>query len=163
MTPREMLALALRVLGFWVLIYAVGNMAWLVATFTRGGASSWEFVSPVIGILGYSAVTACFLLFAPWIASWFYGQEAVRPTSGVTAGEIYEISAKLLGVYSFLSAIPSASKILVELIAPSAWLVRWENINRQAVIEFTAYFIAGVLLIVGSKRIRAMFATDTPL
>src|SRR5437867_3650799 len=119
MTSKETLVLALRVLGFWVLISAVGNMAALVAMFAQGPGPSWGLVSVGIAVLAYSSLAAFFLLYAPWIASWFNGREMdIRSNSSITVGDIYQISTRLLGLYSLLSAIPSASKVLIELIAP---------------------------------------------
>ena len=118
MNAKAIMTIALRLMGFWVLIIAVAAMVNLVAilssTMAPGAGPKGESIFLVesgFALLAYASFAAALLLFAPTIASWFSAESTAsvpatdRPT---TVRDVYIIAVRLLGLYSLVSAVPAA-------------------------------------------------------
>jgi len=125
MTTRDIFILALRVLGFWMLLRAVGLLAYALAMTCQllgvSSGNSW----PEYGLIdvlvtawlpiSIQCIAACVLFrYATNIASLFYGQaecaEETPPVISITESGMYRVTSRLLEVYALLAAIPPLSR-----------------------------------------------------
>lgn len=160
MTALDLLTLALRVIGFWVLLSTVESTALAVAMLSTGPGVRTGLVVE-LGAVAFSraALAAFLLLFAPAIASRFYRDVLGTPLP-IDPKQGYELAARILGLFSLISAIHPASTIgtrlfepgfLDELLSPGSWY--WAYL-----IEAVSYVLLGVLLVGWAPRIVAPFA-----
>ncbi|SIO67751.1 hypothetical protein SAMN05444166_8438 [Singulisphaera sp. GP187] len=122
MNAKAVMTLMLRLMGFWVLLTAVAAMVNLVAFLSEssdsgaGRQGEWSLlISSGFALVAYASFAAGLLLFAPAIASWFATESApsvpVTTDRAVTVRDVYIIAARLLGLYSLLSAVPAAQRL----------------------------------------------------
>lgn len=165
MTAHQLLTLALRVVGFWVLIEAVGSTASTVAMISTPAewANTYVVILFSVSALSYCSIAALFLLFAPAIASWFYGREDAMASqltaSAIGPHDVYQIAARLLGILSCLSAIEPASRIAPELFVPRFW----EQFSSGSwpwayVVQTISHIVVGVFLITKAHSVADLFA-----
>src|SRR4051794_15366520 len=102
MNHNSIMTLALRLMGFWVLLTAVAAMVNLVAFLSESSASGarpqgeWSvLISSGFALFAYGSFAAGLLLFAPAIASWFSTESAppapVAPNRPVSVRDVYII------------------------------------------------------------------------
>jgi hypothetical protein len=166
MTAKESLTLALRVIGFWVMVSAVPAMAGLVAilgSFFGVDPQSQRFlISSGITVVGYATLAAILLLLAPTIASWFY-REAAPPgptarQSALKPKDIYTISARLLGIYSLLHAIEPTGSLVRNLLESTAGQRLSGELTWAYVVQSVTYMACAAVLILWSEKIAELFS-----
>src|SRR4051795_10755935 len=127
MNAKAIMTIALRLMGFWVLIIAVAAMVNLVAilssTMAPGAGPKGEsffLVESGFALLAYASFAAALLLFAPTIASWFPAESTasapVATDRPATVRDVYIIAARLLGLYSLVSAVPAAQRLVRSIL-----------------------------------------------
>jgi hypothetical protein len=165
MAAKESLTLALRVMGFWVLISAVAAMAGFVAGLGSFGAdpqSQRFLISSGFTVLGYAALAAFLLLFAPTIASWFYGKASPSDPAArqpaLKPGDIYTISAHLLGIYSLLHAVGPMGGLVNNLLESRAGQGFSGEFTRAYLVQVVSYLACGAVLILWSEKIAKLFS-----
>jgi hypothetical protein len=179
MTPRTILILALRVLGFWCLVSAIVGISSAAATAfqyavvlpsVRGFRSGYTpdysyamiagFVQPVI----YFALAAILGLCAPGIASFYY--RADEPPGARTAGggvalmHVYRIVIQGLGVFTCLRAVSPIARILIGLGNPGGSRQLFPH-ELATMLEVVLYVACGAILI-GCAGMLARWATAPP-
>jgi hypothetical protein len=168
MNARTIMTLALRLMGFWVLLQAVAAAVNLVAILSESSAAgagpggSIFLAESGFALLAYASLAAAFLLFAPAIASWFPAESATSAPGATdrpgTVRDVYIIAARLLGLYSLVSAVPAAQRLARSLLAERfhsgpAWQFSWASLDEASI-----YLVGGVLLIVFAAGIADVFA-----
>ncbi|WP_237722912.1 hypothetical protein [Singulisphaera acidiphila] len=162
------MTLALRLMGFWVLLQALAEMVNLVAFLSLPGApGEWSqeksvLISGGFGLLAYASFAAGLLLFAPAIASRFSSASApsvpVATSRPVAVRDVYIIAARLLGLYSLLSAVPAVRRLAGSVLdymfhswtqGESAW---------SSLAEASSYLVGGALLIFFAAGIADVFS-----
>jgi hypothetical protein len=162
MSAKESLTLALRVIGFWVLVSAIGAMTNLVAGLAWVDPTSRSFlISAGFSVIAYAGFAAGLLLFAPAIASWFdRGPTAARPATGAPGlrpRDYYVIGMRLLGVFSILQAIGPAGNLARQALTSRSRFgpeVEW---NRAYVVQALSYLACAALLLLGSETVADLF------
>jgi hypothetical protein len=168
MTPRTILILALRILGFWCLVIAVSGISYAVAiawqyfvAFASGRGpppglrSSYysnygvaiAFVQPVLHL----TLAAILGLGAPAIASLYYRREA-PPDASTAGGEltlaaVYRIVIQGLGVFTCLRAVSPIATAITTLGMSGGF--QSSNAPREFVmlLEAILYIVVGAVLI----------------
>ncbi len=158
MNDRDWLTLALRTLGFWVLISAVGSTASLVL-------AVWGFDQRFRGdyilgtglpVVAYSLLSAGLLLFASSIAGWFEAGKAHRelaPAGRIELVDVYQVVARALGVFCVISAIRPASLFAWQLLQRGSSSSSPEGLNWGIAIEALAYLGVAASLILRADAI----------
>ena len=166
MNARAIMTLALRLMGFWVMLSAVAAMIGLVDALAwsgRAGVGTPSQMAMLIGsgvtLIAYASFAAALLLYAPAIASWFPAEPApATPERAAGVRDVYIIAARLLGLYSLLAAIPGARRLVRVLLeyqsqsGPAAE-IRWEELAEPC-----AYLTGGALLIFFAAGIADVFS-----
>lgn len=166
MNAKAILTLALRLIGFWVMLNAVAAMISLVAAVSwseQAGLATQSRAQSLItsgfAMIAYAAFAAALLLYAPTIASWFPSEPApATPERTASVRDVYMIAARLLGLYSLLAAIPGIRRLVQGLLeyrfrsGPSAEM-KWELLAEPC-----AYLAGGALLIFFAAGIANVFA-----
>jgi len=168
MNAKAIMTIALRLMGFWVLIIAVAAMVNLVAilssTMAPGAGPKGEsffLVESGFALLAYASFAAALLLFAPTIASWFSAESTAsvpatdRPT---TVRDVYIIAARLLGLYSLVSAVPALQRLAqytldYKFSSGSAGEYTWAGL-----VEASMYLAGGAFLIFFASGIADVFS-----
>src|SRR5262245_13219600 len=165
MTAKESLTLALRVIGFWVLISAIPAIAGLVAGLGAFGAdpqSQRLLISSGFTVLGYATLAAFLLLFAPTIASWFYGEASLpgppARQPALKPEDIYTISAHLLGIYSLLHAVGPTGGLVSNLLESRAGQGFSREFTWAYAVQAVSYLACGAVLILWSEKIAKLFS-----
>ena len=168
MTTRDIFILALRVLGIWTFLRALGGVAGaLAATFMffkehnqpGGGMAGFNlagyvFVTWMVPVaLGFAA---CVLwLYAPKLASPFYGDpkpaDEVPPVISVTEGGMYRVACRVLGIYALLVAVPSLTTVIASFTSQQSW----DEYHHAVLLTTCFYFVFSLVLICGAGRIAA--------
>src|SRR5262245_7586555 len=158
MNAKAIMTLGLRLMGFWALFYAVSAAVNLVAIISwssaPGGVQRGElglFVGSGFAIIAYASFAAALLLFAPAIASWFPNESATpapaAPDRPGTVRDVYLIAARLLGLYSLVSAVPAAQRLARSILdyrftSGPAGEFAWAGL-----VEASIYLVGGAFLI----------------
>ena len=169
MNAKAIMTLALRLMGFWVLFSAVAAMVNLVAFLSESIASgagqqrdSGVLISSGFALLAFAPFAAGLLLFAPAIASRFSTESAppvaVATDRPVTVRDVYIIAARLLGLYSVLSAVPAAQRLARSILdsrfhSGPAWEFTWASL-----VEVSIYLVGGALLVFFAAGISDVFS-----
>jgi len=170
MTARDVLTLALRVMGFWAIIRAVGQLGYAVAAvyylldrMQEAGNWSENMEAPaylIVSGLVQPVAACCFglllLLFALRISGLFYGRAAAsRPDPKAVPWDptdVYRVGVQLMGIYAFLLAIPP-------LVKNVTWLFSRDKLRPvgaheiAGIIEGGLYLACCVVLVYGSRNV----------
>ena len=170
MTARDLLTLALRVMGFWVIIRALGllDYACLVVfsvfdTPEVPAGVSYATDAPlymIVTALADPVITGCLgillLLFAPRMSARFYPTTAASSSdTNVVAwkvADVYRVGVQLMGIYALLLAIPL-------LVRDTSWLFsrdRLEPVTAHGIsgmITGGLYLACSVVLVYGSRNV----------
>jgi hypothetical protein len=169
MTTKAIMTLALRLMGFWVLLQAVAAMVNLVAFLSSSsvfGAAPQGAASILItegfALLAHASFAAGLLLFAPAIASWFPIETAssapVATDRPVNVRDVYIVAARLLGLYSLLSAVPAAQKLAQSILDYRFYSGPAKEFTWASFVEASIYLVGGALLIVLAAGIADVFS-----
>ncbi|GEM_PF-4664593 len=161
MRAKETFEIGLRLLSFWTLLAAIGQMALLAGLVHSSGPGDIGVILPAcISTLAYSTLSAGCFLFAPSIASWLYGTQLEYPHEALHEGQvpdIHHVAVSLLGLYALLSAVKPASKLADASIDFALGDVRLEDVDRAGVIECVAYVVFGILCVLKAGPIAHLF------
>lgn len=169
MNEKSIMTLSLRLAGCWVLLQALAEMVNLVAflslSISPGAGPQLDrsvLISGGFALLAYASFAAGLLLFAPTIASWLSpASDASVPAATsrpVAVRDVYIIAARLLGIYSLLSAVPAVKRLAGSTLdyifhswtqAESAW---------SSLAEASSYLVGGALLIFLAPGIADVFS-----
>jgi hypothetical protein len=168
MNAKAIMTIALRLMGFWILFVAVAAMVNLVtilyASLPPGAGSLGQsslLVENGFALLANASLAAALLLFAPAIASWFSAESTAsvpvtdRPT---TVRDVYIIAARLLGIYSLVSAVPALQRLARYTLdykfnsGPAGEYI-WAGL-----VEASMYLAGGAFLIFFASGIAALFS-----
>ena len=158
MSERAIMTLALRLMGFWFLLHAVADMVNFVAfvsvSSAPGGGAQGQtsiIISSGFSLLAYASFASGLLLFAPTIASLFSTESAfsapVATDRPVAVRDVYIIAARLSGLYSLLSGVPAAQRLVRSILdfrfhsGPAAEFA-WSSLAEASI-----YLVGGALLI----------------
>ena len=169
MNAKAIMTLALRLMGFWVLFSAVAAMINFAAFLTSsipgvaGPQGELGFViSSGFGLVVYASFAAGLLLFAPAIASWFSTESApsipVATDRPVAVRDVYIIAARLLGLYSLLSAVPAAQRLSRSLLDYRFHWGRAAEFIWAEFVEASIYLVCAALLIYCAAGIADVFS-----
>src|SRR3954451_453660 len=168
MNAKAIMTIALRLMGFSILCSAVGAMANLVAVLYTPlplGAGppgqSTLLVEYGFALLAYASFAAALLLFASTIASWFSAESTAsvpatdRPT---TVRDVYIIAARVLGLYSLVSAVPALQRLArytldYKFSSGPAGEYTWAGL-----VEASMYLAGGAFLIFFASGIADLFS-----
>jgi hypothetical protein len=153
MNARDWLTLALRFLGFWVLISAVASMALLVTSLSSPGTMPVFGESLlVVGItlIAYASLAAVLLLFASSIAgrfAWDRTAEDGGAPSGMALVDVYQVGARALGVFCVISAVHPAGSFLWGLASARLSGEGMVRLNWGYLLEVVMYLGVAAFLI----------------
>jgi hypothetical protein len=169
MSDKAIMTLALRLMGFWVLIQAVAAMVNLVAilsSLTAPGA--WSRGEPIFlvesgfALLAYASFAAALLLFAPAIAARFPAESSVSAPVAAdrqgTVRDVYIIAARLLGLYSLVSAVPAAQRLVRSILDYRSSSGPAGEFTWSGLVEASIYLVGGALLIFSAAGIADVFS-----
>jgi hypothetical protein len=165
MKPRDLFILALRVVGIWTLVNALGTLP--VAAYTAYQAteamraedaaqvpSAASLATLWAGPVFYALASCVLLLLAPRIASLFYGREEqdVTPAVSLSRSDMLAVGLGLLGIYACLLAVPPVADVVAYTAkdVPFSLLTHYEFVT---VVEAALYLGSGCVLIVSAQRI----------
>ncbi len=168
MNAKAIMTIALRLMGFSILFSAVAAMANLVAALYASlppgagppGQSSL-LVEYGFAVLAYSSFAAALLLFAPTIASWFSAESTAsvpatdRPT---TVRDVYIIAARLLGLYSLVSAVPALQRLAQYTLDYKFYSGPAGEYTWAGLVEASMYLAGGAFLIFFASGIADLFS-----
>lgn len=169
MNEKSIMTLSLRLTGCWVLLSALAQMVDLVAFLSLSISSDAGsqlnrsvLISGGFGLLAYASFAAGLLLFAPTIASW--GSPASDPSAPVATSrpvavrDVYIIAARLLGIYSLLSAVPAVKRLAGSAL--DFLFHSWTQAEsaRSSLAEASSYLVGGALLIFFAAGIADVFS-----
>jgi hypothetical protein len=169
MNAKAIMTLSLRLMGFWVLFHAVAAMVNLVALLSSSSApgagpqgESSLLIASGFGLVAYASFAAGLLLFAPAIASWF-STESTSSAPATTAlpgtvRDVYLIAARLLGLYSLLSAVPAAQRLTRSILDYRFYSGPAGEFTWASLVEASIYLIGGALLIFLAAGIADVFS-----
>ncbi len=169
MNAKAITTLALRLMGFWVLFQAVAAMVNLAAFLSASSApgagpqgDSSLLISSGFALVAYAFFAAGLLLFAPAIASWFSTESAssvpVATDRPVTVRDVYIIAARLLGLYSLLSAVPAAQRLARSILDYRFHSGPAAEFTWASLVEASIYLVGGALLIFFAAGIAYVFS-----
>jgi hypothetical protein len=162
MSAEELLTLGLRFTGFWVLVSAVESTAYAVAMISMADNAQTDIVVEVaVTTFAEAALAAIFLLYARALASCFYGGQAANGRSsliGIGLRDVYQVAARVLGVFALFSAIKPLSNIISAVFVPSSW----EELSAGSwfwayCVQATTYVLSGLFLIFCASKLAALF------
>ena len=166
MNSKTIMTLMLRLMGFWILFHAIGVMVNLVAVLnwssTPGVQSNTrDIISGGFAIIAYASFAAALLLFAAPIALLFRVEpDSTWASDRITVRDIYLIVARIMGIYSLLSAVPAAQK-LVKYTFDSKWQRGLaDELAWASLVELCLYVAAGAFLILKASAIATVFARE---
>jgi hypothetical protein len=169
MTSRDVFILALRVLGVWAFLSALGvltsalHSTYILEEMSRRGdglGTDVSFPRLVVTIWAgptVNCIAACLLLLcAPRIATIFYGRMKSgqdEPLSiSLRATEAYQIATRILGIVALLMAVSSVARA----IAAVREVHGMRNLNQHEIASFfevVIYALCAAFLICGARRI----------
>ncbi len=169
MNAKAIMTLALRLLGFWVLLptlYAmtsiVGLLSWLggTDTLTQAEQPVWnQIITSGFALFFFATFASILLLFAPAIASRSSTESApAAPECSVRVRDVYIIAPRELGLYSLLSAVPAAQTLTRSMLdhwfdsGSPGWPI------GPSLVGVSIYLAGGALLIFGSVGIADVFS-----
>jgi hypothetical protein len=168
MNAKTIMTLALRLMGLWALLHAVAAMVSLVALLSSssapgGGPGESSFlIESGFALLAYASLAAALLLFAPAIASWFPAEPAASPPAATdrpgTVRDVYIIAARLLGLYSLVSAVPAAQRLARSILDYRFHSGPAREFTWASLVEASLYLVGGALLIAFSTGIADLFS-----
>jgi hypothetical protein len=169
MNAKAIMTLALRLMGFWVLLQAVAAMVYLVAILSSSSAPGARprgetslLISSGFALVAYAFFAAGLLLFAPAIASWFSTESAppvpVATDRPVTVRDVYIVAARLLGLYSLVSAIPAAQRLAQSILDYRFYSGPAGEFTWASLVEASIYLVGGALLIFFAAGIADVFS-----
>jgi hypothetical protein len=169
MNAKAIMTLALRLMGFWVLIHAVAAMVNLVAILSSltapGAGSKGEpilLIESGFALLAYASFAAVLLLFAPAIAARFSAQSTVSaPVAADRQGtlrDVYIIAARLLGLYSLVSAVPAAQRLVRSILDYRFSSGPAGEFTWSGLVEASIYLVVGASLIFFAGGIADVFS-----
>ena len=155
MNARDLLTLSLRILGFWVMISAVGSMASLVASLSSGSfpQAGEILLAAGIPVIAYSTMAAVLLLFASPIARLFAWDRAPEGGAGspdLSLTDVYQVVARALGVYCVISAVRPASSFFWGLAGTRYAMGMSGELNWGHLLEVVMYLGVAAFLILRS-------------
>jgi hypothetical protein len=156
-------------MGFWVLLQTVGAMVNLAAILSSSSApgagprvETSFLISSGFAFVAYAFFAAGLLLFAPAIASWFSTESApsvpVATDRPGTVRDVYIIAARLLGLYSLLSAIPAAQRLARLILDYRFHSGPAGEFTWASLVEASIYLVGGALLILFAAGIADVFS-----
>lgn len=163
MSPRDIFALALRIIGAWALVEAAGGIV-QTATFISSSTGLEEDVWVSIGYswIAWSVMAAVAFLFAPTIASWFYRDgisQQPNQSHAVHVDDVYQIAVRLFGMYCWFKALEPIAYLLRMLHESVPWKTRWQYVKESEYLSAViVYVVGGALLVVGAERIASVLA-----
>lgn len=179
MAARELLIVALRVLGIWYLAWILPSLSWAAgALLTMSSASNAVVVQPVnpftsAAWICLQAMTAALYLLlgaglvfgAPRIARMFYPvgeqDDDARISFGpVTAQDVYRIAAFLLGIYVLIQGICFAMQTVVQLLQ-RGWQSGFGTAPYTA-IRAGIYLACGTALVFGGRGLGELLGRLRP-
>lgn len=162
MPARDWFTLALRVLGIWLLIQTVQHvvpLAYLLSEygpFRTGflgmggafGAFDWSYIIFYAAqVTVHTGFGLGLLMYGPLIARRFYpADESTAAAPGASADDLYRIGCRLLGIYSFLLAVPPVARMA------------GGGVDPDEVVRGGLYLAMAALLLLGAKRIGAILS-----
>jgi len=169
MNAKVILTLALRLMGFWVLLWAVAQMVSVVAIISSTSATgAWpqgesnSLIASGFALVAYASFAAVLLLFAPAIATWFSTETAPSAPDAaahtITVRDVYIIAARLLGLYSLLSAIPGAQRLAQAMLDYRFYSGPAREFTWASFVEASVYLVGGALLIIFAVGIADVFS-----
>jgi hypothetical protein len=169
MNAKAIMTLALRLMGFWVLLHAVAAMVNLVAVLSSstapGAATQGEsslLVASGFALLAYASFAAALLLFAPAIASWLPAESTASAPVATdrpgTVRDVYIIAARLLGLYSLVSAVPAAQRLVRSILDYRFHSGPAGEFTWASLVEASVYLVGGASLIFLAAGIADVFS-----
>jgi hypothetical protein len=166
MTPYQLFVLALRIVGFWVVIpissgigYAVGTLMMLTSMTATGQGKPEQFgvgdllLSVFLPLVIQGGVGLMFVLGAPRIAALFYSRESDPQTPANAANFAFEdvsrIAVRILGIYAALLAAKPVATILFSFTGQPYQVEN--SVVVRAWIETGLYLAVGGLLLFNTK------------
>ena len=163
MSARLLLELALRVLGFWYLLYSVDNLMATISLHMAFQGKPPGANIPVsyhlLMLAVHAAIGPLLIGFAPRIAASFYASQLELDSSVIHIGprDVYRIACFVLGVYLLVDIAAPLSRILLTALQNPHFV--WAN--GQLVIDSLVVAVkvaAGLFLAFGSMPISKFFS-----
>lgn len=158
---------ALRVVGLWFIFEGICLIPMAVSTFFWGPQGSmtvwqhlWASLSGMIPVAVRGVVGILVVVFSGWIVSRFYSPPAAD--SGeirfgkVGVGDLFRIACFVLGIYAMLQAVPSAVRLVDELMASGP---HTGGRVIQDAVNAGVYLVSGLVLVFGAKGIAQWMAS----
>ena len=172
MNEKAITTLALRLMGFWVLFQAVAATVNLVAFLTINSSPSAPaaglqgelgfLIASGFALIAYASFAAGLLLFAPTIASLFSTESAfsapVATDRPGTVRDVYIIAARLMGLYSLVSAVPAAQRLARSVLDYRFHSGPAGEFTWSSLVEASIYLVGGALLILFAAGIADVFS-----
>ena len=166
MTPRNLLTVALRVLGLFLLITSLValvhglSVIWFYARepFFQGQYSTAKFYQTLLAGPTLLLVLALVLLsLAPRLARWWHpDEEPAAPPAGLSIKGVLTVGVQLLGLLAIVLAIEPLTDGLFNLWENrnNAW-VTLDDVGRRGLFRAGALMLAGLVLVFAARPIAA--------
>lgn len=166
MTARQLMEVALRVLGVWFVAQAVFDTAQWAASYsffpgTMGVTQAAFFAAAVIVGAVQLALGIALIFVASRIANRFYANEPAAEgapsrigLSQIGPGHLYHVASYLLGAYFLVYGIQAAAALAIRAMSSSVPADQMATPGTTAVV----YIGSGLLLIFGARRIAEMLS-----
>ena len=161
MTPRDLVEVALRVMGIWFVAVAIVSLAMTISyvlSDTWGsvlGQPGWLLGSLVM-VVAQFAVGAVLMYRAPSIAAWFYRNDSASAATPVhiLPGDAYHIACFVLGMYLVVRSIAEMFQGVTHLIQGGA-----TSAYGPEVLSAAVQLLVGLALVFGAERIGRLMAS----
>ncbi len=170
-SARNLLTVALRILGFWLVCRSlialpqIATFAWFTFQSPNnvGNEPALVLLMTVLQLGAPLVVGIALILLAPRISRRFHepGDRTADPIAfgRVGAGDLYHLASFMMGVYALIQAAAPALRFVGKTMtgAPLAW-EPWAQGGVQDMISAAIYSVGGLLLIFGGRGIAQAMA-----
>ncbi len=166
MSARLILEVALRVLGFWFLLYSVDNLVNTVAVHIAFQGKPPGVGLPVsahlLMLTVHVGVGPLLIYLAPTISAWFYAPRCDNDSNVIHVGprDVYRIACFVLGAYLLVQTAAPASRIALTAIRDPRFVWTKGQLVSDALV-LAVNTSAGLFLVFGSMPISKYLSNST--
>lgn len=173
MSKRDILAIALKVVGAVFLIYGILELPTVIyialsSRSTVAGTNASVAIATQFTSFGLTlALGACLVFAADGISRLLVREDAQLPASVIQADRrsVFQLALKIIGVVSVVQAVPALLSLLPKTVSVYGqsslefgtsymWLSYWSNLVRDAAMLLIGiYLIWGGNLVSGAKHL----------
>ena len=160
MTKRDILAVANKILGIYLLVRALESlqtMGMAVSTLkqlspTEGIQGSWFLIGSIVPFLLFIGASFCLIRWSNPIAAKLCVRDKTNNVKGgIEKDLLQEIAFSTVGVFVIANALPRITRIIVHLSYQGQWKERIVSSTWGSIVGIVVELAIGIYLIFGSK------------